>query len=202
MKSELSFFRNRHVWSWWSKTLSQFVRVIGLHGHTNPWELHPNPSFVVIICRGLLFQLEFLFNSFCVEIFKIWQILVFWLSIRIFIFYVGSYLMCQSIVIAIALVIRLHILPLAFIQSKSLLLSFQCYFLQERFNLLVVIFPEVVFVAFYFNIQLLNSYLLLFFFLLALFPYFSFRYLSGWLHFDFGHFLNVFTFLYFFIHFF
>jgi len=87
--------------------------------------------------------------------------------------------MCQSIVIAIALVIRLHILPLTLVQSKSLLLSFQCYFLQERFNLLVVIFPEVVFVAFYFNIQLLNSYLLLFFFLLALFPYFSFRYLSG-----------------------
>lgn len=44
-----------------------------------------------------------------------------------------------------------------------LFLTLQAYFLQEPFYLIIVMLPEIILVAFDFNIQLLNSRLLGFF---------------------------------------
>lgn len=74
---ELSLLRDAHIRSWRSKTFSKFVRIVTFHSHANPGKLHPNPSFVVIICRWLLIKLKLLFHCFCVQIFKVWQILEF-----------------------------------------------------------------------------------------------------------------------------
>ena len=63
---ELSLLPNWHVGGGWGETFSKFIGVVAFHGHADPGELHPDPSFIVIIGGRFLIQLEFFNNCLCV----------------------------------------------------------------------------------------------------------------------------------------
>lgn len=74
---EFPFFIDGHVGGRGCEALSELIGVIALHGHADPWKLHPDPSFVIVIGRRFLVELKFFDYSLCIQIFKIFE--VFWL---------------------------------------------------------------------------------------------------------------------------
>lgn len=78
LDGELSFFCDWHVGSGWCETLSQLVRIVALHSHTNPRELHPDPSLVVVVSWWFLVQLKLLDNCLGIEVFQVFEVFRLW----------------------------------------------------------------------------------------------------------------------------
>lgn len=202
LNCELSFFRYRHVGSRWSEAFSQLIRIIWSHGHTHPRELHPDPSFIVIVRWWFLIQFKLLLYSFGIQVLQVRQVFELWLSTCSLI-NVSSNLVNQ--LFSLGLFVRLDILfVITLVQSKCLFLTLKWNFLKERLDFVVIMLTEVVFVTFYFYIQLLDSYWLLFGWLCGLFDLliFSLWGLASNINFNLGHFLDMFSFLYLVVHFF
>lgn len=202
LDSKLPFLGDRHVWSGGSEALSKFVWVVGFHGHADPRELHPDPPFVVIVRGGFLVELEFFLDSFCVQVFKVGQVLVGWLRISFFGLDIGFYFVGKLLAVSGGLLVRLHIvLCFGLVQGECLFLSLEGDFLQKWFDLIVIVFPEIVLVALHLNVKLLHSDLFLG---LRLFLHFFTLLFSlcRLLDLHFCYLLYVLTLLYFVVHFF
>ena len=114
---------------------------------TDPRELHPNPSFVVVIGGRFLIELEFFNNCFCVEVFQVFKIFRFgFIFLNIFDF--------GYQVVGLNFFIRILIFVL-FIIVKSLgffLFFFKRNFLQKALNFIIVMISKIIFIALDFNI--------------------------------------------------
>lgn len=115
--------------------------------------MHPNPSFVVVVGRRFLVQLKLFDNSLCVEVLQVFEIFRLGL-ILLDILDVGNK------IVGFYLLVRILIVFSLVVQSLHLLCFFlKGHFLQKPFDFIIVILSEVGFIAFHFNIQLLNSLL-------------------------------------------
>lgn len=52
LSCKLFFIAYTHILSRWTRTLSEFITIITFKTQTNPRELNPNPSFIIIIRRN------------------------------------------------------------------------------------------------------------------------------------------------------